>query len=77
MTDQIVALVEQLASLTPKLSSGEDFENTRAEALRLTKKITAGLEPPETTAVQLAYFVRNPSINCAVSCEVMRRADAN
>lgn len=60
MTDQIVALIDQLGSLTLKLSSGEDFQNTRAEALRLTRKITTGLEPPETAAVQLAYYVRNP-----------------
>lgn len=58
IADQVVALIDQLGSLRPKLSSGEDFQNTRAEALRLTRKITAGLEPPETAALDLAYAVR-------------------
>lgn len=58
MADQVDALIDQLGSLRPKLSSGEDFQNTRAEALQLTRKITAGLEPPETAALDLAYSVR-------------------
>jgi len=64
MADQIVALIDQLNSLSPKLSSGEYFQNARAEALRLTRKITAGLEPPETAASDLAYSMCTRILYC-------------
>ncbi|KAK2615902.1 hypothetical protein N8I77_002625 [Diaporthe amygdali] len=55
MADQTVALIDQLSSLRPKLASGEAYHDSRTEALRLTKRITAGLEQPETAALELAY----------------------
>lgn len=58
MADQTVALIHRLSSLSLKLSTGDDLLNARSEALRLSRLITASLEPPETAAMDLAYSVR-------------------
>lgn len=58
MADETVALIDQLSSLRHKLSSGDDPQNAKTEALRLSRLIAAGLEPPETAAIELAYSVR-------------------
>lgn len=59
MANQTVDLIHQLSSLSSRLCPGDDQKNARTEALRLTKQITAGLEPPETAAMDLAYSVRS------------------
>lgn len=57
MANQSFGLIHQLSSLSSRLCLREDQENARTEALRLTKLIAAGLEPPETAAMDLAYSV--------------------
>lgn len=58
MANQVVGLIHQLNSLSSRPSSQNDVSNAITEALRLAKLITAGLEPPETAAMDLAYSVR-------------------
>lgn len=58
MEDQTASLIRQLSSLSFKLSSGSELQNARTEALRLSRLIAAGLEPPETVSLDLAYSVR-------------------
>ncbi|KUI54615.1 Demethylsterigmatocystin 6-O-methyltransferase [Cytospora mali] len=57
MADQkTITLIEQLSSLSIKLSSGGDHaEEARNEALQLSRKLTASLEKPANVAVDLAF----------------------
>ncbi|KAI0157909.1 putative O-methyltransferase [Hypoxylon sp. FL1284] len=52
--DESVELIEQLHSLSAKLSQGSDAK-AKVEALQLSKQLTASLEQPENTAVDLAF----------------------
>ncbi|KAI2619934.1 S-adenosyl-L-methionine-dependent methyltransferase [Hypoxylon sp. NC1633] len=52
--DQSVNLIEGLSRLSSRLSLGDDPQ-VRNEALRLSRQLTASLEQPENTAVDLAF----------------------
>lgn len=61
MTNQTVALIQQLASLSAKLSADEHEHGARKEALQLSRQITASLEQPQNVAIDLAFSVCLPS----------------
>jgi hypothetical protein len=58
-TDISVAPIEQLKSLSAQLSLQD--EGAGRKALRLSKQLTAGLEQPETVAVELSFSVILPT----------------
>jgi hypothetical protein len=53
--NEAASVIDRLAKLSPKLSNGD--EQTRKEALALSKSLTAKLEQPENVAVELAFSV--------------------
>ncbi|KAI1139528.1 sterigmatocystin 8-O-methyltransferase [Hypoxylon sp. FL0543] len=71
--DESVALVERLNSLSPRLSQGDDVQ-ARNEALRLSRQLTASLEQPENTAVDLVFspFIAIAA-RIAVNLDLFRR----
>lgn len=73
MAHQTIDLINQLSGLSSRLSSEGDPQDARMEALRLTRLIAAGLEPPETAAMELAYSVRL-CILYALSC-IMKKTE--
>jgi hypothetical protein len=55
-TSQALDLIAQLSSLTAQLASDGD-QGARKQALSLSRQLTACLEVPENTAVDLAFSV--------------------
>ncbi|KAH9905815.1 putative O-methyltransferase [Xylariomycetidae sp. FL2044] len=53
-SQQSTAIIEKLESLRTRLASGDDPQ-AKAEALNLSRQLTASLEQPENTAVNLAF----------------------
>lgn len=52
----VAALIEQLGGLSSKLGLAND-QSTRAEALRLSRKLTMNLERPEDVAAEFVFSV--------------------
>jgi hypothetical protein len=53
--NETASIIDRLAKLSPRLSNGDD--QTRKEALELSRSLTAKLEQPENVAVELAFSV--------------------
>lgn len=49
-------VISKLQGLVPRLGNDEDLEGKK-ECLQLAKTLTAQLEPPELTAVEMAFSV--------------------
>ncbi|KAI0161875.1 putative O-methyltransferase [Hypoxylon sp. FL1284] len=70
---QSVSLIERLNDLTSRLSQ-EDSADARSEASKLSRQLTASLEQPENTAVNLIFSPFIPiAARLAVDLDLFRR----